>query len=443
MFPAIKRQQRSISVWPGYVDALSALLMVVIFVLLIFVFAQFLLSEILSGQQNELASLHQRLDELSELLGLERKTSKALGSEVAELSGLIRVVTEEKAVLAQQVITLTARAKEEKSALDRQVTALTARTEIGQTQLKKQMMVIASLQEDIDALRRLRAEMEGRIGDLAAGLDHRNSELGDLRDRSQALESKLAGQQERTLLAQKEIDQKDIRIQALAALVGIRQRALEEERELSASARAEVAMLSQRIFDLKQQLEEISRALDIAEQEKQTQAVKIEDLGKRLNIALARRVNELERYRSEFFGRMRSLLSDNPYIRIEGDRFVFQAELLFASGSAKLGDTGKAHLNQLVPILAQLAERIPGDINWTLRIDGHTDSVPINTERFASNWELSTARAVSVVQFLAGQGISAKHMAATGFGEFHPLDPADTPEAYQKNRRIEIKLTSR
>jgi chemotaxis protein MotB len=194
---------------------------------------------------------------------------------------------------------------------------------------------------------------------------------------------------------------------------------------------------------MKRQLEEIGRAIDVAEKQMPAGTPKIKDLGKRLNILLARRVNKLEKYRSEFFGQLREALGHNPSVQIKGDRFVFQAELLFASGSADLGQAGKQQLIQLATILKGVAKQIPKDLNWILRIDGHTDRVPINNSRFASNWELSTARAVSVVRFLAKQGIPEDRMAATGFSKFHPLDPADTPEAYRRNRRIEIMLTSR
>lgn len=194
---------------------------------------------------------------------------------------------------------------------------------------------------------------------------------------------------------------------------------------------------------MKQQLDEISRALKVAESEKSVQKAELNALGKRLNIVLARRVNKLERYRSEFFGRLREILGDSPYIRIEGDRFVLQSELLFGSGSADLGEIGKRHIVKIAEILRQLSRKIPEDINWILRIDGHTDRVPIYNKRFASNWELSTARAVSVVRFLADQGIPENRMTAAGFSKFHPIDPSNTPEAYRKNRRIEIKLSSR
>ena len=229
----------------------------------------------------------------------------------------------------------------------------------------------------------------------------------------------------------------------MSALVDERDRAIAEQRRLSADAKAEIALLNAKLDDLRGQLEEIGQALAAAEQIKSEQAAKIDDLGERLNVALAREVNRLRQYRSDFFGRLREVLGANPSVRVVGDRFVLPSELLFDSGSATLATPGRIELAKLAVTLADLAERIPGDIEWILRVDGHTDPVPINTAQFASNWELSTARAVSVVRFLIDQGIAPQRLSATGFGEFHPIDPATTPEAYRRNRRIELKLTAR
>jgi len=411
--------------WPGYVDALSALLMVVIFVILVFTIAQFLLGEILSGKESELVTLHQRVNELVRLLGLEEQRNEELRTETTKLSGMISNLTEEKETLSARLV------------------ELSQKSETDSAGLKRQLLLIASLREDIDALRLLRRELEQQVGELTVALTVKKTELGVLRDRSKALETQLADEKERTLLAQKEIEHTEIRIQALSALVGEQEQVLKEERRLSANARAEVALLNQQIKNMKWQLEEISRALEVEEAKKLAQEDELKALGKRLNIVLARRVNKLERYRSEFFGRLREMLGDNPNVRVEGDRFVLQAELLFGSGSAEIGVEGKSHLMKLSKTLKQLSKRLPEDINWILRVDGHTDSVPVHNERFASNWELSTARAVSVVRFLADQGIPESRMTAAGFSKFHPVDPADTAAAYRKNRRIEIKLTSR
>lgn len=425
MLSSARRHRRHIDVWPGYVDALSALLILVIFVLLLFTFAQFLMSELLSSQETELDVLHRRIVELTDMLGLEQEKTEGLEADVSNLSDMITGLTGDK-------FDLTGR-----------VDKLTRQTRADQQTIKTQLLTLGSLQEDIDALRRLREELEAKVGGLATALDAESLALGAQRDRSKALEARLADQAELTLLAQKTIDAQDIRIQALNALVGERDQALDEQRKLSAEASAEVALLNQQITNLRKQLGEINQALAVAESEGEAKQEKIDDLGKRLNVALARKVNRLERYRSEFFGRLRDLLGNNPAVRIVGDRFLFQSELLFDSGAAQIGPRGRRELAKLAVTLKEVAGRIPGDIDWILRVDGHTDRVPINTAQFPSNWELSTARAVSVVRYLASQGIAQRRLTAAGFGEFHPLDPANNAAAYSKNRRIELKLTSR
>ncbi len=414
----MKRKQNVFNVWPGYVDVLSALLMVVIFVLMIFTLAQFMLSEILSGQENELSQLHRQISEITELLGLEKKKSGELVTHIADLSEQVESLTGDKNKLIAEV-------------------------EFSEIEIRDQLMVMASLQEDISALRKIREELEKKAGRLVASLANKELEIGNIRDRSKVLEAKLSAQTERTILVQKETEEKSIRIQALSALVGNQEQALKEEKELSANVRAEVVLLNRNIMNLKKQLEEITQALSISEKKTLTQAREINDLGKKLNLALARRVNKLEQYRSEFFGRLNEVLGDNPFVFIEGDRFIFQAELLFGSGSATLEEEGKRQLGRLSGILKELSQKIPDDINWILRIDGHTDQVPIHNEVFSSNWELATARSLSVVHFLSEMGIPEHRMAAAGFSKYHPLDPANTEEALRKNRRIEIKLTSR
>jgi chemotaxis protein MotB len=194
---------------------------------------------------------------------------------------------------------------------------------------------------------------------------------------------------------------------------------------------------------MRQELARLNAALEASEKESSDDKVQIADLGKRLNAALANKVEELARYRSEFFGRLRQVLGDRPGIRIEGDRFVFQSELLFASGSADLGEQGQQQLGQLARSLVEVTKQIPSDINWVLRIDGHTDKVPIKSILYPSNWELSTERAVSVVKYLASQGIPEERLAAAGFGEFQPVDKGDDAAALAKNRRIEIRLDQR
>jgi chemotaxis protein MotB len=420
-----RRGRRPVDVWPGYVDVLAALLILVIFVLLLFSFAQFLLSQLLDAQETELDVMYQRVVELTDLLGLEQERSKGLSQDVAQLSVRVEGLTEEK------------------TSLTTQVEDLGRLSESRQQEIGRQLLLIASLQEDIDSLRTLRSQLEAEVGRLAAELDVNVTALGAERDRSKALEAQLAEQTERTLLAQRELEQREIRIQALSALVEQRDQAIAEERRLSADAQAEIVLLNAKLDSLQGQLEEIGRALAAAEGRNAEQAAQIEDLGKRLNVALAREVNRLTQYRSDFFGRLREVLGANTSVRIVGDRFVLPSELLFDSGSATLAEPGRRELAKLAGTVRDLAARIPGDIDWILRIDGHTDQVPIRTADFADNWELSTARALSVVHFLVEQGIAPQRLSATGFGEFHPIDPEQTPEAFRRNRRIELKLTAR
>jgi chemotaxis protein MotB len=420
-----RSSQQSPSIWPGYVDALSALLMVVIFVLLIFTFSQFILSYILSGQNNELETLHARIAEISRLLGLERDKNETMGKQIATLTTQVESLALERTRLRSEVAGLT-----ELNAVERD-------------EKERHLLTIASLQQDINALRTLRTELEREIARMAAALEDEKELTLSLRDRSKSLEARLADEQEKTLLAQEDLEQRDIRIQALSALINDQQQNLDTQQQLTADARAEVALLRDQLTQLRSQLAEISAALLASEAKRSEQEDTIRDLGDRLNIELARKVNELERYRSDFFGRLRTIVGDNPVIRIEGDRFLLQAELLFPSGTAVLGEQGKTELKQVAEVLLQLIPAIPGDLPWILRVDGHTDKVPIRSVKFASNWELSMARAVSVVRYLAEQGVPEQRMAAAGFSKFHPIDPADTEEAYSRNRRIEIKLTSR
>jgi chemotaxis protein MotB len=218
---------------------------------------------------------------------------------------------------------------------------------------------------------------------------------------------------------------------------------LTEESELNILNLAQMELLNRQLLELQQQLSGIENALEIAEKDIALKQTTIDDLGARLNTALANKAQMLQRYRSEFFGRLRDALSDYPGIRIEGDRFVFPSELLFETGSAELGVTGIEQVEHLSETLKEISKIIPEDINWVLRIDGHTDKRPITSGQYSSNWELSSARAISIVQAMIKNGISAKRMAATGFAEHHPIDTDDTPEAYARNRRIELKLTSR
>ena len=439
MLGSRRRAQTTINVWPGYVDALSALLLLVIFMLMIFTLAQVFLAQTVSDRDTELTRLNDRLAEISTALGVQDENNEVLNERLVSLQDQYSQSLKRQEGLEEQVIVL-----EE-----------TVETDQGTIEIQLREKV--SLQQDIVTLQQFRAELELEISSLVTRLSEsdqtveqletelvaRSELVGSLRNRGQALEASLASEQERTQLSQREIKEREIRIEDLVAITSEGEEALKEEKRLSARAQADIDRLSQKIETLQEQLNQISTALALEQYVTAEQVVLLADLGERLNTALAQRVNELEQYRSDFFGRLRLALVNNSNVRIEGDRFLLPSELFFGSASATLGIEGQRELNKLARILVEVANDIPSDINWILRIDGHTDQLPINTERFPSNWELSTARAVSVVRYLAAQGIPQEHMAATGFGEHHPVDANFTDEAFRNNRRIEVKLTNR
>ncbi|MCH8213413.1 MAG: peptidoglycan -binding protein [Proteobacteria bacterium] len=392
-----RRAQRSTNIWPGFVDALATLLMVIMFLVMVFVLAQFFLNEALSGRDAALQKLEIQVSELAELLGLERTQSSDLRLNVAQLSEELQASVALRDDLSATIEALTLRAEtaEQKTErLDKALEEAFATIEADKDKIQLQVRELAALTQSVAALRALKEELETKIVEMAGKL----------------------GESEAAMIA---------------------------ERDISESARARLALLNRQMAALREQLAQLSAVLEASEVLSKKQKVQIANLGKRLNAALATKVQELSRYRSEFFGRLREVLGRQPGVRIVGDRFVFQSEVLFASGSAELGEAGKEQLGRLADTLREISTKIPKDIDWILRIDGHTDKVPINTAQFPSNWELSSARAISVVKFLKSREIPAKRLVAAGFGEHQPLDDRDDEIGYRRNRRIELKLTQR
>ena len=333
------RRRQEANYWPGFVDALSSLLLVIIFMLSLFMLTQFFLGQEIQGRDTALARLNSQIAELTELLQLERAGSDDLTAQLAN------------------------------------ITATLAGAEAENQNLQSQL----------------------------AGV---GTGLGDRDDTISGLQSDL-----------------------LAA------------ERLSDEANAQVALLNQQLAALRTQIGALEAALEASELRDTESRTQIADLGRRLNLALAQRVQDLARYRSDFFGRLRQILEGRADVRVVGDRFVFQSEVLFAPGQADIATAGLPELDALADAILQLEEEIPPDINWVLRIDGHTDIRPISNARFPSNWELSAARAISVAQYLVTRGVPPARLVAAGFGEFAPLDPGDNDEAYRRNRRIEFKLT--
>ncbi|WP_119460266.1 peptidoglycan -binding protein [Rhodospirillaceae bacterium SYSU D60014] len=438
-----RRTNRSFDIWPGYVDVLSTLLMVIIFVLMVFVISQFFLSNALSGREQALERLNRQVTELSELLSLERASSADLRINMAELSSELQnsitardnlnrqltVVIGERDALAASLAEANASQAEieaarkamderlavllaERDKLDSSLAQATAELEEAdrrlETTTEAKAKVEAELEDAYKVIEADRAKIEAMLGDIAT--------LESLRDE---LEAKVL-----TTTEQAE--------QELAA-----------EREISEESRRQVAILNRQLDSVRAQLSRLAAALEASEAKAREQEVQIADLGSRLNLALASKVEELARYRSEFFGRLREVLGDRQDIQIVNDRFVFQSEVLFESGSADLEPAGREQLARFADTLLEIAAKIPDDIEWLLRVDGHTDKRPINTPEFPSNLHLSTARAISVVRFLESQGVPSERMVPAGFGAYYPLDPGDDEIAHRRNRRIELKLDQR
>ena len=350
------------SSWPGFVDALSSLLLVIIFLLSMFVLSQFFLGQALTGRDQALAELRGQVAQLGNLLKLEQQANTSLRDSMTTLAASLNAANADRDKLGA----------------------------------------------DLDAMRTALTTSDARLAEMTAARERFEAEAAEFGQKFAAADT-----------------------------------ALSEEQILSKRAREQVLALQNNIVALREQLGRLDAALEASEaRDLRNQAV-IVDMGRRLNRALASKVQELAGYRSEFFGRLKEVLSTRPEIRIEGDRFVFASELLFASGQASLGPEGRAELRKFAETLISISQEIPGELRWILRVDGHTDKRPISTAQFKSNWALSSARAISVVEFLIEAGVPANRLAAAGFGEFQPIDPAENVFAYSRNRRIEMRLTQR
>ena len=488
MATRVRRAPRTSEIWPGFVDALSTLLMVIIFLLVVFMLAQYFLSVALSGRDEALDRLSRQVSELADLLSLERQANAELRLGIAQLSSELQSSTASRDVLSAQLTSILS----ERDALVLRLEAATDQTALAAAEaealrdalaeadktiatdretLELKLAELASLRSDIAMLRKVRGELEAQLSQLAAALQANQADLettaaaletstaelddsralatalrADLtaeRDRTKTLEARLSDETERTALAQMEIEDREIRLNELRLALQQSDEELTREHGLSARSGARIELLNQQITALRKQLARLAEALDIAAAEAEAQGVVISDLGRKLNLALAGKVEELQRYRSEFFGRLREVLGNRPGIHIVDDRFVFQSEVLFASGSATLEEAGREQMAQLARTLLEIAREIPSDLPWILRVDGHTDTIPIYTLQFPSNWELSTSRAISVVRFLVSEGVPPDRLVAAGFGEHQPIDPRSDEIGFRRNRRIELKLTSR
>jgi chemotaxis protein MotB len=447
---ALGRRDRSTNIWPGFVDALATLLLVIIFLLLIFVMAQFFMSQALSGRDSALSKLHGQVSELADLLSLERRAQKNLKTNLAQMSAELQTSVAMRDDLRASINAMRLKAEDTETLLSDQLAQARAANVLSLEKLRASKAANAESREQLAASKTANAEsreqlaaanvanaesrekLRAQLSEMA-GLNHDIAALKALREE---LEKKISE------MAAKASVSKDALATRKKALLD-NKKTLLEEKQLSKSARAELALLNKQTAVLRAQLSQIQAALDASEKLSKSQNVRIVNLGKRLNAALASKVQELSRYRSEFFGRLRDVLGRQPGLRIVGDRFVFQSEVLFDKGSADIGPAGQSQLTALAATLVDIAQKIPKDIDWVLRIDGHTDTDPIKTTRFPSNWELSSARAIAVVQQLIRQGLPANRLVAAGFGQYQPLDQGHDEIANRRNRRIELKLTQR
>ncbi len=444
---ARRHVSNGLEAWPGYVDALSTLLMVIIFVLLVFVLAQAFLSVVLSGRDKALDQVKQQLAQLTDALSLERGHSAELQASVAQLSQQLSASAKARDTLSQQLATLQSQAQQltaQRDALLTQVQQLGAQRETVSQQLTQSNAQLADAQKQLADVQRQLADMRQQVAELdktvtadKATIQARLSDLAKLQE------------QARALAALRDDLEKQAQDAAARAMTEQERRAaveaqLADEKKLGDSARAQIALLNQNVDQLKAQLAAVAQALDLAQAQGRDKDAQIANLGQKLNAALAAKVQELQQYRSEFFGKLRQVLAGRPGIQIVGDRFVFQSEVLFPVGSADLTPAGVAQMTALAVTIKDIATEIPPDLNWVLRVDGHTDPQPVKGGGlFASNWELSAARAITVVNLLIADGVPPDHLAAAAFGEYQPIVPGDSPEDYAKDRRIELRLTDR
>lgn len=372
----------------------------------------------LSETKTAYAATVDERDGLSVRLG---QTEQALAAEKERVTAHLLEIES----LNRDVVAL----REVRSGLENEIVARTAAAAAAEKGLADIRIETAALTEQLSAAKTLGEDL--------------NTEMGALRDRRAELEARLADEQERTVLAQRELETRDIRLAELQAALTESRQAADQQQQDAAAADDRIGLLNSQLGELKVKLAALNAILAASEDKNREREAVIADLQVRLDQALVSKVQELARYRSEFFGRLREALGERPDISIVGDRFVVQSEVLFATGEAVIGADGRAQLLSLASTLSQIAETIPDDIDWVLRVDGHTDDRPIRTPLYPSNWELSTARATSVVKFLIENDIPPERLAPAGFGEFHPLDPGEDEIAYRRNRRIEFKLTQR
>ena len=440
--------------WPGFVDALASLLMVFVFVLMVFVIIQANLSFRISGQDSRITALQNELLELGSLLNMERETNLQLSSELSYAQLKVTSLEGDNEQLLSQLASLQTELSDrgdeiiaqqaDISALSSQIFELEDNLESARSLADERSDEIEALILRLTASAEAFAEQSDAFNNQAIELQQSITLAKDREERISILDSKIENLNAKNTLTQEELSEKQ-RLLLIAEQALLKQaEELKSANNASNEAKAEIDKLLASTTALRLEIQKLSNLLADKERQSINDKIAIADLGKKLNSALATRVQDLQKFRSEFFGQLREVLKNRSEVRVVGDRFIFQSEVLFATGQADISDAGKEQLAEIASALREIEEVIPKDIPWVLQIEGHTDSDPIaDNPFFKDNWDLSTERALSVVRFLRSEGIPANRLAAAGYGEFQPIDTQNSEAAKQRNRRIELKLTQR
>ena len=440
--------------WPGFVDALASLLMVFVFVLMVFVIIQANLSFRISGQDSRITALQNELLELGSLLNMERETNLQLSSELSNAQLKVTSLEGDNEQLLSQLASLQTELSDrgdeiiaqqaDISALSSQIFELEDNLESARSLADERSDEIEALILRLTASAEAFAEQSDAFNNQAIELQQSITLAKNREERISILDSKIENLNAKNTLTQEELSEKQ-RLLLIAEQALLKQaEELKSANNASNEAKAEIDKLLASTTALRLEIQKLSNLLADKERQSINDKIAIADLGKKLNSALATRVQNLQKFRSEFFGQLREVLKNRSEVRVVGDRFIFQSEVLFATGQADISDAGKEQLAEIASALREIEEVIPKDIPWVLQIEGHTDSDPIaDNPFFKDNWDLSTERALSVVRFLRSEGIPANRLAAAGYGEFQPIDTQNSEAAKQRNRRIELKLTQR
>ena len=440
--------------WPGFVDALASLLMVFVFVLMVFVIIQANLSFRISGQDSRITALQNELLELGSLLNMERETNLQLSSELSNTQLKVTSLEGDNEQLLSQLASLQTELSDREdeiiaqqadiSALSSQIFELEDNLESARSLADERSDEIEALILRLTASAETFAEQSDAFNNQAIKLQQSITLAKDREERISILDSKIENLNAKNTLTQEELSEKQRLLLIAEQALLKKAEELKSANNASNEAKAEIDKLLASTTALRLEIQKLSNLLADKERQSINDKIAIADLGKKLNSALATRVQDLQKFRSEFFGQLREVLKNRSEVRVVGDRFIFQSEVLFATGQANISDTGKEQLAEIASALREIEEVIPKDIPWVLQIEGHTDSDPIaDNPFFRDNWDLSTERALSVVRFLRSEGIPANRLAAAGYGEFQPIDTQNSEAAKQRNRRIELKLTQR